>query len=117
MLFRSFFAPYGGVTLLSEPDGTVSNRWLVTVLVDPAKTGGVTREDLRLALEADNVEARPLWKPLHLQPVFERYPYYGDRLSERLFEQGLCLPTGSSLSDEEFARITQVLKAVLEGRT
>ena len=114
--YEAFFAPYEGVTLLREPDGMVSNRWLVTVLVDPGKTGGVTREDLRLALEADNVEARPLWKPLHLQPVFERYPYYGDRLSERLFEQGLCLPTGSSLTDEEFARITHVLKAVLEGR-
>ncbi len=115
--YEAFFAPYEGVTLLNEPDGMVSNRWLVTVLVDPAKTGGVGREDLRLALEADNVEARPLWKPLHLQPVFERYPYYGDRLSERLFEQGLCLPTGSSLSGEEFARITHRLKAVLEGRS
>ena len=114
--YEAFFAPYEGVTLLSEPDGMVSNRWLVTVLVDPAKTGGVTREDLRLALEADNVEARPLWKPLHLQPVFERYPYYGDRLSERLFDQGLCLPSGSSLTDEEFGRVTRVLRGVLEGR-
>ena len=114
--YEAFFAPYEGVTLLREPDGMVSNRWLVTILVDPAKTGGVTREDLRLALEADNVEARPLWKPLHLQPIFEHYPYYGDRLSERLFEQGLCLPTGSSLSSEEFARITHTVKAVLEGR-
>ncbi len=114
--YEAFFAPYEGVTLLREPDGMVSNRWLVTVLVEPAKTGGVTREDLRLALEAENVEARPLWKPLHLQPVFARYPYYGDRLSERLFEQGLCLPSGSSLTGEEFGRVTRVLETVLEGR-
>ena len=114
--YAAFFTPYEGVTLLNEPDGLISNRWLVTVSVDPAKTGGVTREDLRLALEADNVEARPLWKPLHLQPIFERYPYYGDRLSERLFEQGLCLPSGSSLSGEEFARITRTLEAVLGSR-
>lgn len=114
--YGAFFAPYEGVTLLSEPDGMLSNRWLVTVLVDPAKTGGVTREDLRLALEAENVEARPLWKPLHLQPVFERYPYYGDRLSEKLFEQGLCLPSGSSLTGEEFARVTRTLQTVLGGR-
>jgi dTDP-4-amino-4,6-dideoxygalactose transaminase len=93
--YRQFFAPYRGVTLPEEPAGMFSNRWLTTVLVDPAATGGVTREDLRLALGADNIEARPLWKPLHLQPVFEAYPYYGEGLSERLFDQGLCLPSGS----------------------
>lgn len=115
--YEAFFAPYSGVTLLSEPEDMISNRWLITILVDPAKTGGVTREDLRLALDADNIEARPLWKPLHLQPVFERYPYYGDRLSERLFDQGLCLPSGSSLTDEDFAHVTRVLKGVLRGRS
>lgn len=115
--YRAFFASYGGVTMQEEPAGMFSNRWLTTILVDPAATGGVTREDLRLALDADNIEARPLWKPLHLQPVFERYPYYGDRLSERLFDRGLCLPSGSSLSDAEFARITGILRAVLSGRS
>ena len=115
--YEAFFSDYSGVSLLPEPDGMFSNRWLVTILVDPAKTGGVTREDLRLALEADNIEARPLWKPLHLQPVFEKYPYYGDGLAERLFDQGLCLPSGSSLSDDEFARVTRGLRDVLEGRS
>lgn len=114
--YREFFAPYPGVTLPEEPAGMFSNRWLTTVLVDPAGTGGVTREDLRLALDADNIEARPLWKPLHLQPVFEAYPYYGAGLSEQLFDQGLCLPSGSSLSEEEFARVTGILRGVLEGR-
>ena len=111
--YAAFFAAYPGVTMQTEPDGMLSNRWLTTILVDPAQTGGVTREDLRFALDADNIEARPLWKPLHLQPVFEHYPYYGDRLSERLFEQGLCLPSGSSLSDDEFGRITKILARVL----
>ncbi len=111
--YAAFFADYDGVTMQDEPEGMFSNRWLTTILVDPAKTGGVTREDLRLALDADNIEARPLWKPLHLQPVFGHYPYYGDRLSERLFEQGLCLPSGSSLTDEEFWRVTEILGRVL----
>ena len=114
--YGAFFADYDGVTLQGEPDGMFSNRWLTTILVDPAKTGGITREDLRLALDAENMEARPLWKPLHLQPVFERYPYYGDGLSERLFDQGLCLPSGSNLTDDEFGRVTRTLKNVLEGR-
>lgn len=111
--YRRFFEPYPGVTLLGEPEGMFSNRWLSCVLIDPAKTGGVTREDVRLALERHNIEARPLWKPLHLQPVFERFPYYGDGLSERLFDTGLCLPSGSSLDDEAFGRITDVLRSVL----
>lgn len=114
--YRAFFAEFGGITLQNEPDGMFSNRWLTTILVDPGKTDGVTREDLRLALERENIEARPLWKPLHLQPIFERYPYYGDRLSERLFEQGLCLPSGSSLTDEEFGRVTDVMTGVLKGK-
>ena len=112
--YRAFFDDFDGVSIPAEPEGMFSNRWLTTIIVDPAQTGGVTREDLRLALERENIEARPLWKPLHLQPIFERYPYYGDRLSERLFEQGLCLPSGSSLSDEEFGRVTEVLAGVLK---
>ena len=114
--YAAFFADYLGVTLQPEPEGMFSNRWLTTILVDPLETGGVTREDLRLALDANDIEARPLWKPLHLQPVFAHYPYYGDRLSERLFEQGLCLPSGSSLSDDEFGRVTGFLRRVLARR-
>ena len=104
--YRELFAEQAGVTPAPlEPEGMVSNRWLSTVLIDPVQTGGTTREDVRLRLEEDNIETRPLWKPLHLQPVFKDAPYYGDGLSERLFENGLCLPSGSNLSDEEFARI------------
>jgi dTDP-4-amino-4,6-dideoxygalactose transaminase len=113
--YRAFFSPYPGVSFLAEPDGAFSNRWLTTILVDPALTNGVTREALRVALAEDDIEARPFWKPLHCQPVFQECPYFGSRLSERLFGLGLCLPSGSSLTDDQFARISGRLAAALEG--
>jgi dTDP-4-amino-4,6-dideoxygalactose transaminase len=82
---------------------------LSAITIDPAKSNGKTREDLRVAFEAANIESRPLWKPMHLQPVFEQYPYYGKKVSEKLFENGLCLPSGSNLSDEDRKRIQAVL--------
>ena len=111
--YRQFFLNIPGVSMLSEPDGFFSNRWLSCILVDPAKTGGITREDIRLVLERENIESRPLWKPLHLQPVFENFPYYGGSVAESLFEQGLCLPSGSNLSDQEFERVLEVLQHAL----
>lgn len=112
--YASFFADRDGIGLLPEPRrGVVSNRWLTTILVDPARTGGVTGEQIRLALEAANIEARPLWKPMHLQPVFHGAPYFGDHLSERLFELGLCLPSGSNLTENQFERIFEALRGVL----
>ena len=101
-----------GVSLLAEPPGCFTNRWLTTILIDPEKTGGITREDLRLALEADNIEARPLWKPMHLQPVFKDAKAYVNGISERLFEQGLCLPSGSNLTEDDLERISKVVKGV-----
>ncbi|PVY43016.1 DegT/DnrJ/EryC1/StrS family aminotransferase [Pontibacter virosus] len=86
-----------------------SNRWLSTVLVDESQ--GVSREDIRLAMERENIESRPLWKPMHLQPVFASAPYYGDGTSERLFDQGLCLPSGSNMTDEERERVVNCIKA------
>jgi dTDP-4-amino-4,6-dideoxygalactose transaminase len=73
-------------------------------LVEP-EAAGRTREDLGLALEAENIESRPLWKPMHLQPVFADAPFYGDGASERLFEQGLCLPSGAGLRDADVERV------------
>ncbi len=102
------------VELLPEPEGFFSNRWLTTVVVDPKKNKGITREEVRLALEAENIESRPLWKPMHLQPVFAGAPFYGDGVSEGLFERGLCLPSGSNLSTEDWKRIGLVLKAVFD---
>jgi dTDP-4-amino-4,6-dideoxygalactose transaminase len=111
--YRVFFERFAGVVTLAEPDGFFSNRWLSCILVDPAQTGGVTREDLRLALDAEDIESRPLWKPLHMQPIFETSPYYGGTVAEDLFERGLCLPSGSNLSDQEFARVLEALESVL----
>jgi len=103
-----------GLSFLPEPEGYFSNRWLTTILVDPAKTGGITRETIRLALEADNIESRPLWKPMHQQPVFASYPFFSTGVSNKLFEQGLCLPSGSSLTPADHERISTVLKNVLK---
>lgn len=98
-----------GVSFVTEPEGYFSNRWLTTILVDP-KQSNITRETLRLAFESKNIESRPLWKPMHMQPVFEGCPFYGDGTSERLFEQGLCLPSGSNLGDTELTRIKAVIQ-------
>ncbi len=102
-----------GIQFVPEPDGFYSNRWLTTILVDPALTGGITRETIRLKLEEHNIESRPLWKPMHLQPVFADCPFYGDGTAARLFEQGLCLPSGSNLVDADFSRIFEVLTQIL----
>jgi dTDP-4-amino-4,6-dideoxygalactose transaminase len=99
-----------GISFVAEPEGFYSNRWLTTVLIDPGKTGGMTRETLRLALDAQNIESRPLWKPMHMQPIFEKYPYFGNGVSEKLFENGLCLPSGSNLEEKDLVRIKAVLQ-------
>jgi dTDP-4-amino-4,6-dideoxygalactose transaminase len=96
-----------------EPAGSHSNRWLSAILVDPATNKGLTREDIRMALDAKNIEARPLWKPMHLQPVFKEHPFFGDGTSEKLFDNGLCLPSGSNLTQEDFTRIFQTLDKLL----
>jgi dTDP-4-amino-4,6-dideoxygalactose transaminase len=111
--YREFFADKKGIELLPEPTPDFfSNRWLTTILVHPEQTGGLGRENLRLALAAENIEARPLWKPMHQQPIFERYPFRGDGTSERLFERGLCLPSGSNLQATDFSRIFNALRSL-----
>ena len=111
--YADFFSDIPGVTLQVEPNNDYfSNHWLTGILIDPELTGGITREILRLALAKENIEARPLWKPLHLQPVFEKYPYFGEKISEDLFEKGLCLPSGSNLTPFDFERIFQVFSEV-----
>lgn len=102
------------VNLLNEPDGFYSNRWLTTITIDPVLNDGITCDTIRLAFETDNIESRPLWKPMHLQPVFLNAPFYGDGLSERLFSTGLCLPSGSNLTDDDFIRIFNVLDSIFK---
>lgn len=109
-IYRKAFASIAGITLQTEPSKRYfSNYWLTSILVDPVQTGGVTREDIRLACEAANIETRPLWKPMHLQPVFASAPFYGDGTSERLFNDGLCLPAGTSLTDEQIHYVAAVV--------
>ena len=100
-----------GVKVMCQPEGGDfnSNYWLTCITVDPEEAG-FTREDVRLALDADNIESRPLWKPMHLQPVFKNAPFYGNGTSERLFEIGLCLPSGPTLTDEDIERVTKVVR-------
>ena len=108
--YTNAFNKLKGISFLQEPARSLSNRWLSTILVDDSLTHkGVSRETIRLAMEKENIECRPLWKPMHLQPVFETYPFYGDGTAERLFAQGLCLPSGSNLSTEEITRVAALL--------
>ncbi|POY38089.1 pyridoxal phosphate-dependent aminotransferase [Flavobacterium alvei] len=113
--YVNLFENIDGVLVFNEPSADFfSNFWLTAILVDETKNGGITREILRAALEAENIESRPLWKPMHLQPVFEGYPYYGAKVAETLFENGLCLPSGSNLSDEDRERISKTIQVVFK---
>lgn len=97
------------IQFLEETDKNFySNRWLTTILTQSFEQ----REIIRLALEKQNIEARPLWKPMHLQPIFKEYPYYGDKLSEQLFEKGLCFPSGSNMTEEQQSRVINVIKSL-----
>lgn len=110
--YQELFADIDGVTVFVEPSSDYfSNHWLSAILIDP-KVAGKTREDLRLAFLEDDIESRPLWKPMHMQPVFADAPYYGGTVAEELFENGLCLPSGSNLTDAERERISAKVKEV-----
>lgn len=102
-----------GIYFLKEPVGSKSNRWLTTIIVNPKETGGVTRDQIRLALKKELIETRPLWKPMHLQPVYKDYPCYTNGFSEWMFEHGLCLPSGSNMTDDDLLRVITAIKAVL----
>ena len=107
--YRQVLKEVPGLVFHTEPSKQyLSNFWLTCILLDPLKCG-TDREGLRLALEKDNIESRPLWKPMHLQPVFSSSPAYVNGNSEKLFQDGLCLPSGSNLKEEDLARILDVL--------
>ena len=105
------------VQFQEEPNGYYSNRWLSCILLNPAQNNGLTREVVRLALEEDNIESRPLWKPMHQQPVFEKAQSYLNGVSDELFENGLCLPSGSNLTNKEFNCIFKSLDDVFSKYT
>ena len=108
--YKNVFVDQEGITIFTEPnEDYYSNHWLSAIIVNSEKNNGKSREDLRLQLEKENIESRPLWKPMHLQPVFKNAPYYGGSVSEELFNNGLCLPSGSNLNSDDVARIKSVL--------
>jgi dTDP-4-amino-4,6-dideoxygalactose transaminase len=107
LFYREIFKENSVVKVFNEPSNDYfSNHWLSAIVLASYEQ----RELLRLALEECNIESRPLWKPMHLQPIFEKYPYYGTKVSETLFEKGLCMPSGSNLTDAERDRITEVIE-------
>ncbi|HOT16756.1 MAG TPA: aminotransferase class I/II-fold pyridoxal phosphate-dependent enzyme [Bacteroidales bacterium] len=112
--YRELLKDVPGVTFQSEPSADFrSNFWLTCIVIDPA-VAGTDREKLRLAFEEANIESRPLWKPMHLQPVFAGCPAYVNGTSEKLFENGLCLPSGSNIDEEGRRRIAEVIRKVFK---
>lgn len=112
--YREGLADLPGIAFIAEPNWSRSNRWLTVIRVDPAESG-VGREDIREALAAQDIESRPAWKPLHLQPAFRHAPSAGGAVAAALFEQGLCLPSGSSLSAADQARIIAIIQRCCRG--
>jgi len=109
-MYRLLLQDVPGIAFHTNPDEDFeSNYWLTCIVVNPDEAG-FTREDLRLRMERENIETRPLWKPMHLQPVFAGCPYYGDNTEGRLFNDGLCLPSGPILTDEDIQRVVDVIK-------
>jgi len=114
--YKEYFSKHNqtgfNIQFQEEPIGYYSNRWLTCILVDPSLNKGLTRENIRLIMETENIETRPLWKPMHQQPIFASSKNYLNGVSDKLFENGLCLPSGSNLSDEEFERIFTCLDSI-----
>jgi dTDP-4-amino-4,6-dideoxygalactose transaminase len=107
--YKNIFKDINQVIVFEEPnENHFSNYWLSTILIE-GNSNKINRESLRLAFEQANIESRPLWKPMHLQPLFSNYPYYGNKIAESLFEKGLCLPSGSNLNDDDRNRIKKVI--------
>jgi len=103
-----------GVQFMPEAQWGRANRWLTCLTIDPV-IAGTDREKARLALEQENIEARPVWKPLHLQPLYARAPRFGGAVAEDLFAKGLCLPSGSNLADADRARVAAVVRGCFPG--
>ncbi len=112
--YREALGDLPGVHFMPEAKWGRANRWLTCLTIDPA-AAGTDREKIRLALERENIEARPVWKPLHLQPLYARAPRCGGVVAEELFAQGLCLPSGSNLTETDRARVAAVVRAAFPG--
>lgn len=109
--YLNLFADIPSVSVFTVPDENFySNYWLSVILIEPDEEKGISTKKLRHVLRDNKIESRPLWKPMHLQPIFENYPYYGTVISESLFKKGLCLPSGSNLTDNDREHIATVIK-------
>jgi dTDP-4-amino-4,6-dideoxygalactose transaminase len=110
LIYCELLKDLGGISFLENPSSDFeSNHWLTCILIDP-KIAGFTREDLRLKMEEENIETRPLWKPMHLQPVFADCAFYGSGVAEELFNKGLCLPSHTNLTREDLQRVVEVIR-------
>ncbi|MGR6331149.1 DegT/DnrJ/EryC1/StrS family aminotransferase [Sphingomonas sp. XXL09] len=107
--YREALGDLPGFSFSPEPRGMHANRWLTTVRIAPA-LAGTDRERIRLGLEAENIESRPLWKPMHLQPVFAEAPRRGGAVAQEAFEQGLCLPSGSAMTHDDVMRVADLVR-------
>ncbi len=113
-IFESYRRALGdlpGIDFMPEAPWGLHTRWLTVITVDPNRFGA-TREDIRLALEAENIESRPLWKPMHLQPVFAECEAIGGQVAEELFEKGLCLPSGTAMLSSDIDRVVSIIHSV-----
>lgn len=109
--YREQFKDIDAISFQTEPSSDYfSNYWLTSILVNSKKINGKTREDIYSVLNEANIESRPLWKPMHMQPVFCDCPFYGDGTSENLFKDGLCLPSGTSLTLDELQKVANTIK-------
>ena len=113
-LYARRLAQLPGIRFTADPPWSRSNRWLTCIRINAALSG-ITHDELRLALERENIESRPLWKPMHLQPVFGACPSYSSGVSEKLFNEGLCLPSGNGLADADLGRIVDAIKRAVKG--
>tara|TARA_R110002124_G_scaffold281837_1_gene456540 strand:+ start:22449 stop:23561 length:1113 start_codon:yes stop_codon:yes gene_type:complete len=116
---REIFARYeagllrSGITFMQEPKGFRSTRWLTALTIDPTQTG-VTREDIRLMLLDHQIESRPLWKPMHMQPLYTDVLYHGTGVDEGLFANGLCLPSSSDMTDDQQDEVIERVRSLLD---
>ena len=111
--YRNLFERMEGISIFSElNDDFYSNHWLSAIVIDEERIG-FDREKLQLKFLENNIETRPLWKPMHLQPIFSDAPYYGEDVSERLFQKGLCLPSGSNMTDNDRERIAKIFEEII----
>ncbi|HVF10864.1 MAG TPA: aminotransferase class I/II-fold pyridoxal phosphate-dependent enzyme [Abditibacteriaceae bacterium] len=108
-IYKESLSALPGISFMPVCEGGEPNYWLTCILVD-SEAFGATREDIRLALEHENIEARPVWKPMHLQPVFAGCRMRGGAVAESIFERGLCLPSGSNLSEQDIQRVIAILR-------